>query len=549
MAQGGNQVDRERFCCSICLDLLKDPVTVLCGHSFCMNCIKSHWDGEGEKMIYSCPLCRETFRPRPKLMKSTMLADLVEELKKTEVHDASADHCSAGAEDVACDVCTDRKLKALKSCLVCLVSYCEEHLQPHYQSPAFKKHKLVEPSKDLQDNICPRHNMVMGMFCRTDQQCICRLCSVEEHKDHNTVLAAVERMQKQRELELSLQRLRDSKSMQMLTKELRAIDLSADKAVKDSEKIISELIRLLQERKSEVNQQIRFQQKTEVSRVRVLQMKLQQEITVLNWREAELKPLLNSEDHTQFLLTYLSVPALSPSTYWSSIHIQPRRYFEEVTSAVAKVRDQVQHVLTETQSDVPRTETKVDVSLSQPQPETKEDFLRYSQAITLDPNTANTCLVLSEGNRTVAAVWEAQPYRHHRHRFTHLCQVLSRESMTGRCYWEVKWTGRGLCVALTYKNIGRSGRSGEFVLGNNDNSWALDCSNNCCEFFHKGIKTKVSSGLSCKIGVYLDHSAGILCFYRVSDTMTLLHRVHTTFTLPLHAGVRLNFPGTVAEFC
>ncbi|XP_055359614.1 E3 ubiquitin/ISG15 ligase TRIM25-like [Betta splendens] len=285
MAQPGPHLDQEMFSCSICLDLLKEPVTIPCGHSYCMTCIKSHWDEEEGKKLLSCPQCRHSFTPRPALVKNTMLADLVEELKKTglQAAAAAADLCPAGPEDVACDVCTGSKLKAAKSCSVCLVSFCHQHLQPHYELPAYIKHRLVEASTKLQENICSRHSEAMKMFCRTDRQCICYLCPVDEHRGHDAVSAAAERTERQRELEGSRQRLQQRlqdrhEEVELLQQEVEAIGRSADQTVENSQKLFTELIRLLEQKRCEVKQRIRSQQETEVGRVKELQEKLEQEI-------------------------------------------------------------------------------------------------------------------------------------------------------------------------------------------------------------------------------------------------------------------------------
>ncbi|XP_078128148.1 tripartite motif-containing protein 16-like [Sander vitreus] len=557
MAQKGVQLDWETFSCSICLDLLKDPVTIPCGHTYCMNCIKTFWDEGDEKEIHSCPQCRQRFTPRPVLLKNTMLAVLVEELKKTGLQAAPADHCYAAAEDVACDVCTGRKLKAHKSCLICLVSYCEKHLQPHYDVAQLKKHKLVEPSKNLQENVCSRHDEVMKMFCRTDQQLMCYLCSVDEHKGHDTVSAAAERAERQKKIEWSRQniqqRIQDrEKDVKLLQQQAEAINLSADKAVEDSEKIFTELIRLLEKRSSDVKQQVRSRQKSEVSRVKELQEKLEQEITELKRKDAELKKLSDTEDHNQFLHNYPSLSPLSQPT--SSIHIRPLSCFEDVTAAVSEVRDKLQDVLREKRTNISLTGTKVDVLLSQPEPEpkTRAGFLKYSREITLDPNTAHTQLLLSEGNRKAKFMFKHHSYSSHPDRFTDFSQVLSRESLTGRCYWEVERSGRGgggVYVAVTYKNISRAGWSKECLFGRNDKSWALNCCNNSSTFWCNKVQTPVSAPLSSRVGVYLDHSAGILSFYSVSDNMTLLHRVQTTFTQPLYAGFWIINPEDSAELC
>ncbi|XP_035985636.1 tripartite motif-containing protein 16-like [Fundulus heteroclitus] len=553
MEKRGVQLDQDNLSCSICLDILKDPVTIPCGHSYCMNCIKDHWDREDQRRTYSCPQCRKAFIPRPVLEKNFTLAALVEDLKKTGLQAAPDDLCYAGPEDVACDVCTGRKMKAVKSCLVCLASYCEKHLQPHYDVPPLKKHKLVNPSKNLQQNICSRHDEVMKIFCRTDQQCICYLCTMDEHKDHVTVPAAAERAEKQKEVQVRRQQIQQriqdqEKDVKLLQQELEAINVSADKAVEDSEKIFTEMIRLIQKRRSDVKQQIRSQQETEVSRVKELQEKLEQEITELKRKDADLEQLSDTEDHNQFLLNYPSLSALSESTHSSSINIRPLRYFEDVTAAVSELREKLQDILRDTGTNISLTVTGVDALLSEPK--TRAAFLKYASEIALDPTTANRKLFLSEGNRKVTLVNKQQSYPDHPIRFTDWFQVLSTESLTRRCYWEVEWRGGGeggVVVAVSYKNIRRGGWSKKCLFGANDISWSLCCDTNCCAFFHNNIKTPVSGPVSSRIGVYLDHRAGILCFYSVSETMTLLHRVQTTFTQPLYAGIRPYLFGSCAE--
>uniref|UniRef100_A0A3Q2NRD5 B30.2/SPRY domain-containing protein n=1 Tax=Fundulus heteroclitus TaxID=8078 RepID=A0A3Q2NRD5_FUNHE len=180
----------------------------------------------------------------------------------------------------------------------------------------------------------------------------------------------------------------------------------------------------------------------------------------------------------------------------------------------------------------------------QTEPKSRAGFLRYSCEITLDPNTAHSYLLLSEGNRKVTKMKQPQSYSSHPDRFTGWSQVLSRESLTGRCYWEVERRER-VDVAVAYKNISRGGD--DSIFGANDKSWALYCYQGY-KFRHNNIWTSISGPGSTRVGVYLDHRAGILSFYSVSETMTLLHRVQTTFTQPLHAGVWVCHGGS-AEFC
>ncbi|XP_042183649.1 tripartite motif-containing protein 16-like isoform X1 [Oncorhynchus tshawytscha] len=536
--------NQELFCCSICLDLLKDPVTTACGHSYCMGCIKESWDQDVLKGVYSCPQCRETFIPRPVLKRNIVLAEVVEKLKKQRLQAAPPPAlCYAGPGDVACDFCTGaRKQKALMSCLVCLASYCETHLQPHYESSAFKKHKLVKATAQLQEKICSHHDKLLEVYCRTDQHCICLLCTMDEHKGHDTVSAAAERTEKQRQLVMSQQKVQQrfqerEKELKELQQAVESLKLSAQAAVEDSDQIFTELIRSIERRRSEVKELIRAQEKAQVSQAEGLLEQLKQEIAELRKRSTELEQLSHTEDHIHFLQSYQSLSSISVSSDLPSIVVRPLQYFGDVSKTVSKLREKLEDFLKGEWNKISTTVNIVDFVLP-PEPKTREQLLQYSCQLTLDPNTAHTELSLSKGNRKVTCTGQDQQYPDHPERFTNHCQVLCREGLSGRCYWEVEWNGY-VVTTVSYKDISRTGT--DSVFGDNNKSWSLQyqCSSGGYCFRHNTVVTKVSGPQSARVGVYLDHKAGTLSFYSVSDTMTLLHRVQTTFTQPLYPGFHL----------
>ncbi|XP_042183298.1 tripartite motif-containing protein 16-like isoform X1 [Oncorhynchus tshawytscha] len=545
MAQQGVQLDQDQFCCSVCLDVLKEPVTIPCGHNYCRSCIEGCWDQEVLKGVYSCPQCRETFTPRPTLRKNNMLAEMVEKLKKTGLQAAPPPAlCYGGPGDVACDICTgSRKRKALMSCLPCLASYCETHLQSHYESPALKKHKLVKATAQLQEKICSHHDKLLEVYCRTDQQCICMLCTMDEHKGHDTVSAAAERTEKQRQLGMSQQKVQQrfqerEKELKELRQAVESFKLSAQAAVEDCDQIFTELIRSIERRSSEVKELIRSQEKAQVSQAEGLLEQLKQEIAELRKRSTELEQLSHTEDDITFLQSYQSLSSISVSSDLPSIVVRPLQYFGDVSKTVSELRDKLEDFLKGEWTKISTTVNIVEVVLP-PEPKTREQLLQYSCQLTLDPNTAHTHLSLSEGNRMVTYTDQVQLYSDHPDRFTNYYQVLCREGLSGRCYWEVEWSGECFDIAVSYKDISRAERACGFGL--NDKSWSLECSSDGYCFIHNNVETKASGPQSSRVGVYLDHKAGNLSFYRVSDSMTLLHSVQTTFTQPLYPGFYLFF--------
>ncbi|KAM9495346.1 tripartite motif-containing protein 16-like [Clarias gariepinus] len=559
MAEASISVDQDQFICPVCLDLLKDPVTLPCGHSFCKVCINDCWDHEDRKGVYSCPQCRDTFTPRPVLRRNNMLAEVVEKLKKkTEVQATSPAHFYTGPGDVECDFCSGRKHKAVKSCLTCLVSFCETHLKPHLEVPALKKHTLIEASAKLQEKICIEHNKLIKIYCRTDQTCICYLCTMDNHKGHDTVTATAERAEKQSELkekQMKSQQIiqEKQKKVQELKQAVNTIKLSAQTAVEDSEMIFTELISSMEKKRSEVTELIRAQEKTELSRAERLLEQLEQEIADLQRRLTELEQLSHTHDHIQFLQALasecLSPLRQRPNFQTSSISVHQHLSFDGVRNSLSDLKKRLEEFCEEEFNKIPPHAAAVQIfSLSETK--SREDFLKYFCYLTLDPNTVHRELILSEKNRAVRDSIREQQYSDHPERFDSWPQVLCKESVCGRCYWEVEWSG-GVSISVSYKDISRKGHGNECGFGFNNQSWSLWSSSSSLSFYHNNIETELGDPSSSRIGVYVDHSAGTLSFYSVSDTMKLLHRVHTTFTQPLYAGFRFSslFVSTSVRLC
>ncbi|KAG2464669.1 TRI16 protein, partial [Polypterus senegalus] len=473
MAAAAPFLSADGYTCSVCLEVLKEPVTIPCGHSFCLECINSYWDRSGLMETYRCPQCRMEFHSRPQLHKNTTLMNLIEKLKETAAI-RGPPQGTAGRNDVLCDFCPVRKRRASKTCLTCTASYCKIHLQPHLDSAAFMRHKLLEPTGNLKEKLCSKHQKVLDMFCRTDKSRICLLCAVTEHNSHN---------------------------VRMLDKETTERKRTAETAVRDFEETFAPILILW----SVGLNLIRDLEDRELHKAERLMMQLEQEIRKLRRTHAELAELSETDDHIHFLQMYSSV---SPPP-------------EDQDSPEASVNELVLPGSLRTNlSDLKRKLREINFC-----------------PLTFDPNTANAWLRLSERNKKVISQGIVSPCPDHPDRFDWWFQVLCEEALSGtRCYWEVNWSGEGAAMGVTYKGIRRQGNGYECRLGFNDQSWILSCSRLSCSVWHNETKTEISVPSSQRIGLHLDYTAGSLSFYSVSDTMTLIHRFNATFTEPLYAG-------------
>uniref|UniRef100_A0A3B3CQ54 Si:dkey-46i9.6 n=1 Tax=Oryzias melastigma TaxID=30732 RepID=A0A3B3CQ54_ORYME len=493
MAATGN-LSEEQVHCSICLDVFTNPVSIPCGHNFCQNCILGYWK---TSPLFQCPMCKKSFHKRPDISVNTVLREIAEQFKQIRVKSVEEK-----ASEVLCDVCLgEGRPKAVKSCLVCLSSYCEEHLKSH--AARFTKHKLMEPVANMEDRMCPKHERLLELFCKKDQTCVCVLCTETDHRAHYTV--PVEREWTEKKAQLKRTGIDVQQMIQDRVTKVEEIKLSLEL----NKVIFSELVRSIQRTQAELVLAIEEKQRQTERRAQGLISELEQEISELKRRNTDLENVART-DHIHFLKSF---PALStpPSVKdWSETSVP-------TDTCVGMIRRTV--------CNLEATLTEMIDKLSEKQTPGSASTVY----VTLDPDTANPWLQLSQDRRQVRHLGAWQDLPDHPDRFDTVVIVLGREGFTsGRHYWEVQVGDKDdWYIGVARSSVNRKGR---ISVSTSQGYWALA--------LKKGQGYRVSTApplqLSLeskpkRVGVYVDFEEGQVSFYDVK-ARTHIYTFEATFT-------------------
>ncbi|KAM8741223.1 finTRIM family, member 83 isoform 2-T3 [Acanthopagrus schlegelii] len=554
--------------CYLCKEDLRDPVSIPCGHIFCSVCLKTYWDHADHTGSYTCPQCRVSYskRPTPRRIGSSRQSTLPQRSSERESFPPpppSPDYNYAGPQDVGCDICIGKKHKAVKTCLMCLASYCDKHLKPHFESATFKRHKLVDEIGHLDRQICPQHQKGLELFCRTDQMCICVLCTVKEHKGHDMVSAEQERAEEQQRLGATQAEIQEKihdrlKQMEELKQAVDALKNSAHRALQECEKMFSDMMRSIERMQQEMSKLIASNKRAALNNAEGHMERLSHEIADLKRRDNEITQLSRTEDHIHFIQSYQMLIAQTEAEELPTVTVNPYFTFGPVTKAVSEMKQHLNEFSNDELVKVAKSVNKMTFcqldeskkrrsvkseeapmykTIPVHEPQYREDFLKYATPLTLDPNTAYRQLYLSRGNRKAALKRDPQSYGDHPARFDSLPQVLCVEPLSGGAYyWEVDWSGEGAALGVTYKGIKRTGYGDSCRIGYNRKSWSLFCSDSSYSARHNKDQVEVNAPYSSRVGVFLDHAGGTLSFYAVGDKMSLIHRFKASFSEPVYPG-------------
>ncbi|KAJ3608540.1 hypothetical protein NHX12_025587 [Muraenolepis orangiensis] len=461
-----------------------------------------------------------------------------------------------GPDDVVCDSCIDNPRRALKSCLTCLVSYCEAHLRPHLENQKFQNHRLVEPLRDIERRTCEGHKWPLDLFCLADSCCVCTDCVLEDHKGHKTVSVIEARKRIEGELrEKGVEMVKTVTAAENAINKLQVNSVTIENSVKEVREVIetqfAELQAVVERTKKDVTEVLESEEKQSLKQAEGIRAHLEQRCAELKKTQAQVDKISKNKNDVYFLQEYTewkkeTLDISLPGVYiglMDRLHSFSRAVVDSTREMSEKLMSSYMDKIKETcKNDKMGIKTTVHEIIaakqnkSIPDPKTREDFLKYASPVTLDGDTAHKFLRLTEENRKVTNTtpWQ-HPYPDLPERFDNWRQVLATESFyLGRKYFEVDVSGDGTHVGLTYKSIDRKSPESNGCISGNSFSWCLQWNGRAYSAWHSDVETPLSADKFSRVGVYLDYSQGLLAFYGVSDTMTPIHEYRAEFLEPLY---------------
>ncbi|KAM6926987.1 E3 ubiquitin-protein ligase TRIM21-like isoform 1-T3 [Lycodopsis pacificus] len=508
----------DQFLCSICLDVFTDPVTTPCGHNFCQTCITQHWNVNVQTQ---CPNCKEVFNYRPELRINTFISEMAAQFRQSaqqKASSSSSEQQAAKPGEVPCDVCPGTKLKALKSCLVCLESYCETHLEPHLTRSGLKRHQLIDPVENLEARMCTEHDKHLELFCKTDQMCVCMLCSVSDHKNHDVVPLKLGYEGKKAELEDEIQQMIQKRRLkiQEIKHSVELSEEAADREIADGVQVFTALMESVERSQAELINTIKEKQRKTEKQAEGFIKELEQEISELKKRSTEVEQLSRSEDHLHLLQSFRALNTAPPTKNWTGVRVSPPSYEGTVRRAV----NQLEETLSKQMKKLLEVELK-----------------RVQQSavdVTLDPDTAQPNLILSNDGKQVKHGDVKKNLPDNPERFNTSVSVLAKQSFSsGRFYYEVQVKEK----TQWYLGVVRESinRKGSIKLSPQFCYWLI-CLRNENEY---GALTDPDICLSLKsrpqkVGVFVDYEEGLVSFYDVDAAALIYSFTGCCFTEKLH---------------
>ncbi|KAL4009402.1 hypothetical protein ACER0C_003254 [Sarotherodon galilaeus] len=339
-------VSEDSLLCPVCLSVFTKPVSIPCGHNFCMNCITEYWS---TLSVLQCPLCKEMFCTRPLLRVNPVIAEMAEKVKISLQEMFLSSSKQAGNEDVLCSICAGSKVKAVKSCLMCLVSYCQTHLEPHQRILTLKKHKLIDPVKNLENRICQDHGEPLELICRLDQMFLCQSCKCSDHKTHETV--ALEDEAEIRKTQLRLENTSMDLMMQEREQKIQEVQQSvktsrskAEEALLYSRKVMTTLVQHIKTEFTRLSEAIETKQKINETEAENFINELEVEITDMKKKKLHFHEASLIRDPFRFLENVLPLTYNKPQLQdWSAVTVTSDQFMiqEILAELETKVREEV----------------------------------------------------------------------------------------------------------------------------------------------------------------------------------------------------------------